>query len=175
MVLPNSGSAWKQILERRMLVGKESLLFSAGWQPGEKMASCPTINSKDSTQPRKFFKGESFGKGHRVFVFFHCVKTFFWLVAGEVTGRSSWNLVLSLKLPSSTWVPALVFAEELKDIVMYIPWGGTRTLPQGCTIFSWLLLLCFCIPSLLWLAAVWICLLELREGQGGWMKPISYK
>ena len=66
-------------------------------------------------------------------------------------------------------------AEELKDIVIYIPWGGTRTLPRGCTIVSWLLLPCFCIPSLPWLATVWICPLELREGQGGWMKPISYK
>ena len=59
--------------------------------------------------------------------------------------------------------------------VMYIPWGGTRTLPHGCTIVSWLLLLCFCVPSLPWKATVWICPLELREGQGGWMKPISYK
>ena len=37
--------------------------------------------------------------------------------------------MLSLRLPSSTWVGALVPAEELKDTVMYIPWGGTRTLP----------------------------------------------
>ena len=34
---------------------------------------------------------------------------------------------------------------------------------------------CFCIPSLPWLAIVWIHPLELREGQGGWMKPISYR
>ena len=68
---------------------------------------------------------------------------------------------------------ALVPTEELKDIVMCIPWGETRTLPQGCTVVSWLLLPCFCIsPSSL--ATVWICPLELREGQGGWMKPISY-
>ena len=32
-------------------------------------------------------------------------------------------------------------------ITMYIFWG-TRTLPQGCSIFSWLLLPCFCILSL---------------------------
>ena len=66
-------------------------------------------------------------------------------------------------------------AEGLKNIVMYIPWGGTKTLPQGCTIVSWLLLPCFCIPSLLWSATVRICPLELREGHGGWMKPTSYK
>ena len=51
---------------------------------------------------------------------------------------------------------------------------GTRTLSQGCTTI-WLFLLCFCIPSLPWLAIVWIHPLELREGQGGWMKPISYR
>ena len=34
------------------------------------------------------------------------------------------------------------------------------------------LLLCFCIPSLFWLEIVWICPLELGEGQGGWVKPI---
>ena len=28
---------------------------------------------------------------------------------------------------------------------------------------------CFCIPSLSWLATVWICPLKLREDQGGWM------
>ena len=32
--------------------------------------------------------------------------------------------MLSLKLLSSTWVGALVPEEELKDIVVYIPWGG---------------------------------------------------
>ena len=66
-----------------------------------------------------------------------------------------------------------VSAKQLRDIVLCIPWGGTRTLPQGCAIVSWLFLLCFCIPSLPWLATVWKCPLELREGLGGWMKPIS--
>ena len=56
---------------------------------------------------------------------------------------------------------------------MCIPWGGTRTLPQGCTVVSWLLLPCLCIPSFPWLAILWTCLLELREGHGGWIKPIS--
>ena len=45
----------------------------------------------------------------------------------------------SLKLPSSTWVGALVPAEELKDPAAYIPQGGTKTLPQGCAIVSWML------------------------------------
>ena len=66
-------------------------------------------------------------------------------------------------------------AKELYNIVMYIPWGAIRTLPQSCTIVSSLLLPCFCIPSFPWLVTVWTCPLELREGQGDWMKPISYK
>ena len=36
-----------------------------------------------------------------------------------------------------------------------------------CYIVSWLFLLCFCIPSLPWLATVPICPVELRKGQGG--------
>ena len=103
-----------------------------------------------------------------------CV-TVFWFVGCEVTGWCSRNLAPSLKLPSFTWVGALVPAEEFKDIVMYIPWGGTRILPHDCTIVSWLLLPCCCIPSLSWLTTVWIHPLELREGQGDWMRPISYK
>ena len=38
---------------------------------------------------------------------------------------------------------ALVPTEEIKGIVLYIvyiPWGRTRTLPQGCTVVSWLIL-----------------------------------
>ena len=66
-------------------------------------------------------------------------------------------------------------AEQLKDTVMYIPWRRTKTLPQGCTIVSWLLLPCLCIPSLPWLATVWACPLEFREGHESWIKPISCK
>ena len=32
----------------------------------------------------------------------------------------------------------------------------------------WLFLPCLCIPSLLWVATIWICSLELREGHGDW-------
>ena len=66
-------------------------------------------------------------------------------------------------------------AEELNSIVVYIPWGGTRTLPQACTIVSWLLLPPFCIRCLPGLATVWIYFLKLREGHGSWVKPIFYK
>ena len=64
------------------------------------------------------------------------------------------------------------FYKELKDIVMCIPWGGTRTLLQGCSAVSWLFLPCLCIPSLPWLATVWTCPLGLREGQGGWTERL---
>ena len=66
-------------------------------------------------------------------------------------------------------------AEGLKGIAMYIPWGGTWTLPQGCTIVSWLLLPGLCIPSLLWLATVWACPWELREGHWTWSLLPKYK
>ena len=97
-----------------------------------------------------------------------------WLVVRWQVGTpgllcSAWSF-----LPRLGW-GALVPAEELKAIVMYIPWGGTRTLLYHGTIVFWLLFLFFCIPSLFWLAIVWICPLELREGQGGWIKPLSYK
>ena len=105
------------MLKRKVLVGKEKLLYSGGQQPGKKVNSCPKTNSEDSAQPRKFLKGESFEEEVRVFVIFHCVQTFFWLAGGEVTAWCSKNLVLSLKSPSSPWVRALVPAEELKDIV----------------------------------------------------------
>ena len=58
--------------------------------------------------------------------------------------------------------------EEIKDTVRYIPWGGTRMLPQDCTLFSWPFLPGLCIPSLPWLAVVWTCFLELWECHGGW-------
>ena len=47
---------------------------------------------------------------------------------------------------------ALVTVEELRDIyqmVMYILWGGTRTLTHGCTIICKLPFHCFWVPSFL--------------------------
>ena len=64
--------------------------------------------------------------------------TFFWLVAGEVTGQCSSNLVLSLKLSTSIWMGTLVPAEELKGIIiMYISCGETRTrsCPKAALLF----------------------------------------
>ena len=84
-----------------------------------------------------FFIGKIWGEGCRV----HDVLPMGWQWGNR-------DLVISLKLPSFTWVGALVPAEKLEVIVMYIPWGGTRILPHGCAIVSWLPFLCFCIPSL---------------------------
>ena len=55
---------------------------------------------------------------------------FFGLVGGKIVGWCSRNLAITLKLPVSTWVIALDPVEELKDIVMSILSGGTRTLPH---------------------------------------------
>ena len=107
---------------------------------------------------------------------------------------SMWQLLNNFLLIDWWWANRLVFqgscaqpgvtilhlrggprsAEELKDIVVLIFWVGTRTLPQGCTTI-WLFLLCLYISSLPWLVTVWIYPLELREDQGGWIKPISYR
>ena len=57
------------------------------------------------------------------------------MIGGEVTGQCSRNLILSLKLPSSTWVGALVLTEELKNIVLYISCGGTCALPLAALLF----------------------------------------
>ena len=60
-------------------------------------------------------------------------------------------------------------------MVTHILWGAIRTQPQGCSIVSWLLLSSLPILSLSWLTNIGISLLELREGHGGWTKPIFYK
>ena len=102
-----------------------------------------------------------------------CV-AFFWLVGGEVTGRCSRDLVISLKLPSSTCLGALVPAEELKDIFMYVPWGGTRTMPYAALLFLDCSSFVFAFPPFpdeqLFESALW------NSGKvylGGQMKSIS--
>ena len=78
------------------------------------------------------------------------------------------NLGLSLKLPSSTWVGT-------QDIVMYIPWGGIRTLPHSCPVVSSLLLLFF-LYFFLSLISNWLNLPCGTQGRSeGWMEPVSYK
>ena len=65
---------------------------------------------------------------------------------------------------------ALAPAEELGDTILCAPWGGARTL--HCCFWT-------APPQFLhfltWLATVQSSPLGLREEQGGWMKPVSYK
>ena len=61
-------------------------------------------------------------------------ESFFWLVGSDVTGWCSGN----------HWIGALVSVEELKDIVICIPWGRTRILAYHC-IVAFLLFPCFCV------------------------------
>lgn len=92
---------------------------------------------------------------------------FLQLGGGEVTACSVWSYN-----PPSEW--GSYSAEKFKDIT-YISWGAIRTHPQGCSIVSWLLIASLLILSLFWLTNIGVCLLGLREGHGGWMKPIFYK
>ena len=62
----------------------------------------------------------------------------------------------------------VTFIDELKAIVMCITWGGTGTLPQGCTLVSWLLFPCLGILFLSWLVTVQTCPLGFKEAHRGW-------
>ena len=77
-----------------------------------------------------------------------------------------------LKLPPSSRVGALVPQKNSEILLCCALWRNQDSAPR---FHSFLTPLLFCVPSLSWLAAVWICPLELRESPGGWKKPISYK
>ena len=61
------------------------------------------------------------GFGGKVFIGFRRGLQGMCFLPTEVSGMCSRNLVLSLKLPSSTWVVASVPREELKDIIICSP------------------------------------------------------
>lgn len=75
-----------------------------------------------------------------------------------------------LEATISTWVGALVHIEELRDmyqIVMHIPWGGTRTKPQPALFIS-------ALPHLQLISSC----LNLPCGTQGWsrrLNPFFYK
>ena len=91
----------------------------------------------------------------------------------EATEQCSRNLVLSLKLPSFTGLGAPVLQNSKTLLWVFLeqePGPSLKAIPSFDCSFS-----IFCFPSLPWSATVWICPLGLREGEGGWMKPMSYK
>ena len=97
---------------------ENSLLQGKARRTGGSCSKTPTLQC---------FLGKSFYRpkfGMRVA---GCMTPPDWWVSGEVTGQYSRNLVLSLKLPSSTCVGALVPTEVFRHL-MYIPWEGTRIL-----------------------------------------------
>lgn len=94
-----------------------------------------------------------------------------WPSSDWLIGQCSRNLVLRLKLPSSTWGrgvgEGLSYCRRTQRcIVTYILWGRARTLLH--------LHFCFLTPPLLFLHSLsllisncWTCPSELREGIGG--------
>ena len=52
------------------------------------------------------------------------------------------NKTSSIWWGASEGAGGVQFCKKLKDIILCIPWGGTRTRPQSCTVVSSLPLLC---------------------------------
>ena len=127
----------------------------------------------------RVFKCNIWGKGCSLL-------TFFWLAGGKLTGWCFGNLnhqpscsnqsgvymlVVSTESPSFTWVGVLVSAEQLKDmhqIVMYIPWGGTRTL-----FYCWTIAFPLLLHSLTSLISNCLSLLFGTQGRPRRLKPFS--
>ena len=108
---------------------------------------------------------------------------FFWLVGGDII----WNqphqpsgsnksgiylLVNRRQLASPTWGGFQYLQISSRYCSVYPLRGNQDPAPRLHYCFSWLLLLCLHIPSFPWLATVWTCPLEFREGHGGRMKTI---
>ena len=105
---------------------------------------------------REVFKGKFGVKAAR------CVP-FLWLLGGEVMGWCSRNLVLSLKLPSTSEGGGWHFSSCRTQMMLYIFLEEERRICLRMHYCSQLFFPCFYIPSLPWRATVWICPLQLRE------------
>ena len=133
---------------------------------GDAVGSCP---SKTVCLSLQGFGEEFYSHGSRVGLMIRisvCFRGHIPLIWPQV---ASWSLKDASS--SSQHLPfAGVFssAEELKDTVTCVPWGGTQIPSQSCNIASCLLHPCFCILSLTWFTPAWTCVLELREGPGDW-------
>ena len=136
------------------------------------MDSCPKPNSDDSAWPWKFLNGESFGEGASVSLIFHYVQTFFWTAGDEVTRWYYRKLAFSLKLPSITWMWALIL-HNLRVLCIFF-----EEEPENCPQTTPLILDCSCIFSTFPPSLTSNCLNLLfgtQERMGGQMKTISYK
>jgi len=97
---------------------------------------------------------------------------FFWLIGDEVTGWYYRKLALSLKLPSVTWMWALVL-HNLRVLCIFL-----EEEPENCPKSAPLILDCSFIFSTFPPSLISNCLNLLfgtQERMGGWMKAISYK
>ena len=95
--------------------------------------------------------------------------TWVWVKSGGWwwTGKSGVLQSMGSQRVGHEWVTELNW-KEFNHVVMCFPKGGTRTLPQVCTIVSLLSLHCLCIPFLPCFGNVCFWSLELWEGNGGW-------
>lgn len=97
---------------------------------------------------------------------------FFQLIGDEVTVWYYRKLALRLKLPSITWIWALVL-HNLRLLCIFL-----EEEPENCPQTAPLILDCSFIFSIFPPSSISICLNLLfgtQERMGGWMKAISYK
>ena len=93
---------------------------------------------------------------------FHIRLSKYWSFSFIISPSSEYSGLISLRMD---WLDLLTVQGTLKSLLQP---QFRRTLLYCCTIVSWLLFLCFPVPSVPCLTTVWICLLVLREGLGGW-------
>ena len=67
-----------------------------------------------------------------------------WLVV-RYQGGALWESCAQAEVTILYLGGGLSSGRRTQGDVVYIPWRGRRILPHGCTIVSWLFLLCFCI------------------------------
>lgn len=122
------------------------------------VARKPILRDKYNFQKIESFQGRTVWRRDQKFIIFHCVQIFFWLVGGKVTGGCSSSLVISLKLPSSAWVGALVPAEKNSKILLVVSLEGE---PRPCPTlhYCFLTILPLCLHDLTSLVSNWLKLL----------------
>ena len=102
------------------------------------------------------------------------LRTFFWLVGGEVSGRKvpTAGLVGSILLISPTWWGFQYLPNNSKIFLCVSLDGESEPCPKAA-LLSLLTAPYLYIPSFPWLATVWTCSFELMEDHRGSMMLIS--